>query len=146
MRRWVVIGTAGLVIAGCGSSSKHSSTSGATHQTPTITQPGEANGSLAEIRHRLARGGFSPSAARQQPGGTAVESLDVKDVMVVGFRSAADAKELAKGIQQKALKPNPDHGEVRVVATRVYFIGHEQPLTAAQRASFAKIIKLAEGQ
>ncbi len=146
MRRWIVVAIAGVAFSGCGSSSKRASSPTATHQTPTITQPGQANGSFAQVRQRLLQAGLSPSEARQQPGGTAVESLDVKDVMVVGHRSAADANELANAIQQKALTPNREHGEVRVVGTRVYYIAHEQPLTAAQRARFAKIIKIAEGQ
>lgn len=134
-----------VAIAACGESSEKepSAAQAPRHQTPTITQPGEANGSLAQVKQRLRAAGYSPAA--EEVSGTAVSALAVKDVQVVGYRSAADAATDARGIRSVFAKA-PARGVVRVVGTRIYWMAQERSLTSAERDTFTKVLAAGEGK
>lgn len=152
LRRRVALAAAtaatGAVSAGCGGSAERpspppSAAPAPTHETPTITQPGEKRGSLDQVSSRLEAAGYTPE--EDETSGNAVAKILVDDVKIVGYRSSADASEDKDGIAS-AFAGKEGRGIVKVVGTRIYWTAQERNLKPAERKEFKKIVSVGEGR
>lgn len=136
-----------MLFSGCGgansvSTSSQSTSASATHETPTITQPGAQPGSLAAIKQRLTAAGYSPED--REVSGNAVEDVEVDGVEIDSFRTAAAARAEYAAIRG-VFRDHPGRGIARLLGTRLYWFGKERPLTSGERARYEKIVSIAEG-
>jgi hypothetical protein len=143
------VGVATVVLfGGCGggssgSASSTSTSANATHETPTIQQPGAQPGSLTTVKQRLSAAGYSPED--RSVSGNALKSVEVDGVSIDSYRTAAAATADYGGM--RALdRQYPGRGVARLVGTHLYSFEQERQLTPAERARFAKIVSVAEAR
>jgi hypothetical protein len=130
--------------AGCSSSDDNPrATRSTTTSTATTTLKRGEEEALEEVTRRLRSAGYSPG--NEPVSGKALASVVVSDVHIIAYRSAADANIDGASIKQ-VFRNEPGRGVVRVVGTRVYFIGRERRLLRSERVEFTRLVALAEGK
>ncbi len=133
----VAIGAALLI--GCGGNSGSSSTS----STASSSTP-------AAIKSRLEKAGYdvAPNDAGGNPPPIASFFIPASGgvrVVIYLYQTAQQASKLYTGIKGE-LATHPSRGVARLVGAHVYFAGKEHKLTPTERATFEKIVAVAEGK
>lgn len=139
---------------GCGSttSSPQGQSSVSTAQpdaeTPHITQPGQANGQLDDVKSRIQAAGHG--ASFQEHTTIVVASLVVPmksggETFVSGYRDAADLTRMLRRIERIRHR-FPDRVAIATVGTHLYWTAREKQLTAAERSEFEQIVASGEGK